>query len=674
MEGIPYLNELAVIAAVGVIVTVLLARLKLPTVAGLLAAGAIVGPYGLGLAKSPEAIELLANIGVVLLLFTIGLEYSLNRLGSLFKTVALGGALQVSLTTLFGVLVGYALGWSTAHSVVFGFVLALSSTAIVLRGLAERDELDVSHGKFIVGTLIFQDLCVVPMVLVVPLLASAPGSGEGSVPLQIGGAMLKAALVVGLTLFIAHILVPRALRLVVQSRSNEAFLLSVIAICIGTAWVTSLAGLSLALGAFLGGVVVADTEYRHRAMSEILPLRDIFVSLFFVSLGMLFNVEVVMGSIGLVVAYFLAFTLVKGLIAGVAATVVRMPPHAAWLAGVGLGQFGEFGFVLTKLAEDSNVMTSTETAPLLAAGIASMFVTPLLIRVAPHIHKAEMLLSPLHRVINRNGAPKEESTTDAPQKTEVLILGLGHTGLNIARSLIQLNHTVRAIELNLENVRTAKEEGLHVEYGDATSEQTLRGADAEQVNLVLVLLNDRLAAQRATNTLRRLAPNTLILTRAHYLYEREMLLELGASDVVTEESEAAVEVLIRCLRAVGEHRASIEREVPKIRELTNCEDNFRRPTQQRLGDAGTLDDLIVESAEVTESSYGVGNNAITLNLRARTGALMIGLKRAGRLMENPDPHQVFDVGDILFLVGDTRALAKAEHLIQHGPDEPFVEV
>lgn len=674
MEGIPYLNELAVIAAVGVIVTVLLARLKLPTVAGLLAAGAIVGPYGLGLAKSPEAIELLADIGVVLLLFTIGLEYSLNRLGSLFKTVALGGALQVGLTTLFGVLVGYALGWSTAHSVVFGFVLALSSTAIVLRGLAERDELDAPHGKFIVGTLIFQDLCVVPMVLVVPLLASAPGSGEGSVSLQIGGAMLKAALVVGLTLFIARILVPRALRLVVQSRSNEAFLLSVIAICIGTAWVTSLAGLSLALGAFLGGVVVADTEYRHRAMSEILPLRDIFVSLFFVSLGMLFNVEVVMGSIGLVVAYFLAFTLVKGLIAGVAATVVRMPPRAAWLAGVGLGQFGEFGFVLTKLAEDSNVMTSTETAPLLAAGIASMFVTPLLIRVAPHMHKAEMLLSPLHRVINRNGAPKEESTTDAPQKTDVLILGLGPTGLNIARSLIHLNHTVRAIELNLENVRTAKEEGLHVDYGDATSEQTLRGADAEQVNLVLVLLNDRLAAQRATNTLRRLAPNTLILTRAHYLYEREMLLELGASDVVTEESEAAVEVLIRCLRAVGEHRASIEREAHKIRELTNCEDNFRRPTQQRLGDAGTLDDLIVESAEVTESSYGVGNNAITLNLRARTGALMIGLKRAGRLMENPDPHQLFDVGDILFLVGDTRALAKAEHLIQHGPDEPFVEV
>lgn len=667
MEGIPYLNELAVIAAVGVVVTVLLARLKLPTVAGLLAAGAIVGPYGLGLAKSPDAIELLADIGVVLLLFTIGLEYSLQRLGTLFRTVALGGALQVGLTTLFGVGVGFALGWSTAHSVVFGFVLALSSTAIVLRGLAERDELDAPHGKFIVGTLIFQDLCVVPMVLVVPLLASAPGGGEDPIALQIGVAMLKAVLVVGATLFIARILVPRALRLVVQSRSNEAFLLSVIAICIGTAWVTSLAGLSLALGAFLGGVVVADTEYRHRAMSEILPLRDIFVSLFFVSLGMLFNIDVVMGSMGLVVAYFLAFTVAKGLIAGVAATVVRMPPRAAWLAGVGLGQFGEFGFVLTKLAEDSNVMTSAETAPLLAAGIASMFVTPLLIRAAPHMRQAEKLLSPLHRMLNRNAAQTEEALA-TPANTEVLILGLGHTGVNIARSLIHLNHTVRAIELNLKNVSTAQAEGICVDYGDATSEQTLRGANVENVGLIVILLNDRLAAQRATNTIRRLSPNAMILTRAHYLHEREMLLELGASDVITEENEAAVEVLIRCLRTVGEHRASIQREVNTVRTQTDCANNFRRPPQQKLGDAGTLDDLIVESSEVDESSYCLDRSAVSLDIRARTGSLMIGLKKNGRLVDNPDPHQVFEVGDVIFLVGDTQSLAAALGLIQHGPE------
>ncbi len=258
MGHLPILEELAVIAGLGVVITLILARLKLPTVAGLLAAGAVMGPSGLGWIRDLSAIEMLAEVGVVLLLFTIGLEFSLQRLRHIFRQVALGGLVQVVLTTLATALVVRLFALPLATGVLLGFVISMSSTAIVLRFLGERRELDAPHGRFIVGTLIFQDLCVVPMVLMVPLLG--PHAVGGGVVVPIALALIKAAVVVVATILIARVVVPHVLRWVDASKSREMFLLAVLTLCIGTAWLTSLAGLSLALGAFLGGMVVADTE------------------------------------------------------------------------------------------------------------------------------------------------------------------------------------------------------------------------------------------------------------------------------------------------------------------------------------------------------------------------------------------------------------------------------
>lgn len=313
MGHVPLLDELAIVAALGVVVTVLLAKLRLPTVAGLLASGALVGPFGFGLAKSVHSIEVLAEVGVVLLLFSIGLEFSLARLRDIFRQVALGGALQVGLTCAVAAGVAVVLGEPLGRGVFYGFVFALSSTAIVLRALTERGELDAPHGRFIVGTLIFQDLCVVPMVLIVPLLRS--DAALGNVSLSLAMALGKALLVVIATVTVARLVVPRLLAWVDASRSREVFLLAILALCIGTAWLTSLAGLSLALGAFLGGMVVADTEYGHRAMGDILPLRDALVSVFFVSLGMLLDVRVIVGQPLLVAALLVGFLMVKGVVA-----------------------------------------------------------------------------------------------------------------------------------------------------------------------------------------------------------------------------------------------------------------------------------------------------------------------------------------------------------------------
>ena len=349
MGHVPLLDELAIVAALAVAVTVLLARLKLPTVAGLLAAGALLGPFGLRLVKSVHAIEVLAEVGVVLLLFSIGLEFSLARLRDIMRQVALGGVLQVGLTTAVTTGVAMLLGQSFGRGLFYGFAFALSSTAIVLRALAERRELDAPHGKFIVGTLIFQDLCVVPMVLIVPLLGSAAQAGAAAASISV--ALAKAAAVVVGTVVVARFVVPKVLGWVDASRSREVFLLAILALCIGTAWLTSMVGLSLALGAFLGGMVVADTEYSHRAMGDILPLRDAFVSIFFVSLGMLFDARLVLEQPLLVGGLLFGFLVAKGLLATVAAMAMRFPSRVAWLAGVGLAQFGEFGFVLSRLAQ-----------------------------------------------------------------------------------------------------------------------------------------------------------------------------------------------------------------------------------------------------------------------------------------------------------------------------------
>lgn len=569
MGQVPLLDELAIVAALAVAVTILLARLKLPTVAGLLAAGALLGPYGLHLTKSVHSIEVLAEVGVVLLLFSIGLEFSLARLRDIFRQVALGGLLQVALTTAVTAAIAIALDAPPSRALFYGFAFSLSSTAIVLRALAERRELDAPHGRFIVGTLIFQDLCVVPMVLIVPLLGTA--ADAGGIALSIGGALAKAAAVVVGSIAVSRFIVPKLLGWVDASRSREVFLLAILGLCIGTAWLTSLAGLSLALGAFLGGMVVADTEYGHRAMGDILPLRDAFVSIFFVSLGMLFDVRVVVAQPLLTAGLLAGFLLAKGALATLAAMAMRFPSRVAWLAGVGLAQFGEFGFVLTRLAEKSGVIDEAGAAPLLSAGIVSMFLTPLLVRVAPHVTAGERLLAPLERLIGVRGIDEADEGRE-PMRGHVVVVGFGLAGRFAAQSLLECGTPFVVLELNADNVRVGRQLGLSVYYGDATSEEALDHAGVSRARLVVLLMNDPQAAQRVVDTVRRVAPQVPVLMRTRYLMERDALLALGARDVVAEEVEGAVEIIGRMLRSIDIPADAIGQRIGAVRAQTQTSD------------------------------------------------------------------------------------------------------
>jgi monovalent cation:H+ antiporter-2, CPA2 family len=663
MNHVPLLDELAIVAALAVAVTVLLARLKLPTVAGLLSAGALLGPFGLQLTHSVKSIEVLAEVGVVLLLFSIGLEFSLSRLRDIMRQVALGGVLQVALTTAVTAWAATALGQPTGRAIFYGFVFALSSTAIVLRALAERQELDAPHGRFIVGTLIFQDLCVVPMVLIVPLLGGMQSGGDAITGIAV--AMGKAALVVVGTVAIARLVVPKVLDWVDASRSREIFLLAILGLCIGTAWLTSLAGLSLALGAFLGGMVVADTNYGHRAMGDILPLRDAFVSIFFVSLGMLFDVRVVLAQPWLVLGLLAGFLLAKGLLATLVAMMMRFPARVAWLAGVGLAQFGEFGFVLIQLAEQNGVIDKASSGPLLAAGITTMFFTPLLVRVAPHITAGERLLAPLERLIGVRSIDEADET--AKLEGHVVVVGFGLAGRFTARTLQDLGVPCVVLELNADNVRKGKALGLPVYYGDATSAEALHHAHIETARWVVLLMNDPQAAQRVIDTLKRVAPAVPVLMRTRYLAERDALLKLGARDVVAEEVEGGVEIIARLLRAIETPRNVIDARLRSVRAETQTSDRKQTVPRARLGELRSLDEMKIESVLVHEQSPVVGQSPVSLQLRSKTGALVVGVRRGEKLLEKPDPTVPFEPGDVVYCVGTSDELAGALRMFAEPP-------
>ena len=666
MGHIPLINELAAIAALGVLVTLVLSRLRLPAVAGLLFTGALAGPAGFGLVTSIDAIDVLAEVGVVFLLFTIGLEFSLSRLKTIFKQVAVSGLLQVSLTTVAVALGAMALGQPRGRAVFFGFVFALSSTAIVLRALTERRELDAPHGRFIVGTLIFQDLCVVPMVLIVPLLAE--GSTMGSAALGITIALAKAAAVIVLTIVVARQVVPRILAWVDRARSREIFLLAVLSLCLGTAWLTSYAGLSLALGAFLGGMAIADTDFGHRAMGDVMPLRDTFVSVFFLSLGMLFDLRVVIAQPLLVLGLTVAFVFGKGVLATLTALVMRFPARVAWLAGVGLAQFSEFGFVLAQLGQQTGVVDAKGLAPVLSAGIVSMFLTPLLVRAAPHVRAGEKLLAPLGKLLGARTIDEAALVLGEKPTGHVVLVGFGLSGQLIARALQACGVKYVALELNADTVRTAREQGATVYYGDATSEEALAHANLAQARALVLVMNDPAAVQRVVATATRVAPHVPVLLRARYLAEKAGLLQLGAHDVVAEEVEGGLEMLSRVLRWLETPRNLIEKQLREARVATQTSERKVTVPRKTLGEMRALADLKLESVLIEAGAPGAGKSAVQLDLRRKTGALMIAVQRGLALLEEPDPHAAWEPGDVVFLAGTSDAIRKATALLVKPPE------
>lgn len=664
MAHIPLIDELALLAAVAVLTALVLARLRLPPVSGLIAAGVLLGPFGLGLIREREAIDVLSEVGVVFLLFTVGLEFSITKLRNIWRLVFVGGSLQVALT--LAAVAGFAwwhLGVDPRTAVVYGCVFALSSTAIVLRLLTDRRELDAPHGRLIVGALILQDLCVVPMVLIIPLFAA--GTGPVELASSVGWALGKAALVVIAVVLVARFAVPRLLFAVDASRSRDLFLLAVLGVCIGTAWLTSQVGLSLALGAFLGGIVVADTEFGHRAMSDVLPLRDAFVSVFFISLGMLLDVGTVMAEPLAVLGLFLAFVVGKGVIAFSVALMMRFPPRVAWLTGIGLAQFGEFGFVLLRVAETHDAVDPHALSLLLTAGVLSMLVTPLLARMAPRFTAGEKLLAPLERLLRVATQPDQEQRGEA-LRDHVVIIGYGVSGRLLADSLEASGREHLVIELNAEVVRRLRGTGVPISYGDASSVEVLQHAHLERAAALVVTIADPTATPRIVAAARALSAELPILVRARYLEDVKYLYGAGAVPAV-EEVEVGIELAMRVLRKLGLPRNLIETQLNEARRRTMESDRSPLRAAPSLAHADPRGHVRVDALAIEAGAPAVGKTLVELAMRKHTGALGVALVRGGEVLQDDLPEQALRPDDILYLAGSTEAILRAQTLLL-GPE------
>ncbi len=542
-----FLYDFLIIFAVALGVSALLKRVGIPVVAGFILAGILAGPSVLGLVPDFHQVEELAEVGVALLLFGIGIEISLEKLRYLWRPVLLGGGLQVGITAGVAIILAQALSFPPNQAIFIGFVTALSSTAIVLRGLTDSGDLQTPHGRLTLGILVFQDLAVLPMMLAIPFLAQWESVAWEGVVTQFLGSLGACIAILGAGRF----LVPVFLKAVASLRQRELFILAVLVVTLAISLLVTKVGLSLPLGAFLAGLVVSGTQFRHHALSEVIPFRDVFTSLFFVSIGMLLNVEIVKTEPNQVLMLFLALVLGKFFIVGAVALLIRLPLRVAVLSGLALAQIGEFSFVLVASAKGTGLLDPHVEGIGSAAAILSMLFTPLLIRFAPHVAAGMGRVPWLEKSLHIRSA-RTVSMSDPPLKNHVVLAGYGISGLQVVEALQKEGQRYLVVELGIENVEKGLERGQSICLGDITSSSVLKAVGTQQAALFVLTINDVSASVRATKAARSLNPELRILARVPYEIDRHQLIQAGADIVISAEEEAAYRMAEQVLSELPE--------------------------------------------------------------------------------------------------------------------------
>jgi len=648
VEQLHILRDLAVIFAGSLLVILVFYRLKLPALPGFIVAGILLGPNALGLVSDPHDVEGLAEVGVILLLFTIGIEFSLSRLKEMGRQILVGGFSQMGFTILATLAVGLALlgGWRV--SLFLGFLIALSSTAIVLKVMTDKGEIDAPHGRLATGVLIFQDLCVVPIMLVLPFLAGKAEGGVVGLLIALG----KAALVVAGVILAARTIVPRALAEILKTRSRELFLIAVILIGTLTALGTAAAGASLALGAFLAGLIISESDYGHQALAELMPFRDIFISLFFVAVGMLVQLDIIRNHIVLTLVAVAVIMGGKSLSAAVGPALLGYSGRVALLAGVAVSQIGEFSFVLAKEGRVAGLLPDLLYQQFLGVAVITMLVTPFLLQGGPAILDALEKVVPLDRLLP-GFRPRGLSSVHEQVKDHVVIAGYGLNGRNLAAALRSINAPYLIVELNAQTVRKARTEGEPAFYGDATREEILRALGIERARLFVIAISDPSATRRMVRVARELNPKLHIIARTRYVIEIPELTRLGA-------------IFARVLAHYNVPRDEIERLVSEIRAShyqALRPGGGARPRLTLTGTLGAMPQMHVERVVLREEAPVVGQTIADTALRSKTGALILAVRRGESDLATPGPDFRLAAGDVLVVVGQPQQIKSAYRLL-----------
>lgn len=663
MHEIPLLRDLVVLVAVAIPVVVLAHRLRVPTLVGFLLTGMVIGPHALGFVREVETVNQLAEIGAVLLLFAVGLELSLSRIIRLGGTVLRAGAIQMVGTILVVGAVALVAGLRFNNAVLWGALIALSSTAIILKVYADRGELDAPHGRMVVAILLFQDLCVVPLMVLMPLLAGTQ-QGIGAV----ARAVLVTAVVTGGLVMGGRVIVPRILERAANMRSNEIFTLCVLAIGLSAAWLTSTFGLSLALGAFIAGLVVSDSEYGLQALSDVLPFRDTFSGVFFTSVGMLLDLEYFVAHAPLILGVSVGVVLLKTAAGYGVVRYVRRSSRVGVIAGLGLAQVGEFSFVLASVAATLGLMGVEEYQIFLGASIMTMLAAPFLVNAAPSI--ADWLLQ--HRALPTMEFATREVRAAKPLEDHVIIVGYGLNGRNLARALRSAGIAYAILESNGNKVREAKLDREPIFFGDGTRGEVLDRVGIHRARLLVFAIASHQDEKRGIAVAHHLNPKLHIVARTRYVSDIEELYALGANEVVPEEFETSLEIFARVLRRYNIPESRIREQAEEARrdhyELLRQRgthftrvDGFLSPLAKRLE---------LESVTVRAGAKAVGETPATLGLERATGARIVGLMVEGNLRYDVDGTTVFAAGNTVVLMGSPEALAAAAPIFCNPVEAP----
>lgn len=518
-------------------------RLKAPVILGYLIAGVLIAPSTPGIDLNLEIVQTLAELGVAFLMFSLGVEFSLRELLRVRRIAVGGGAIQIVLTLVAGFGVALLLGWSGSAAVVFGMVVALGSSAVAIKMLMLRGEMETRHGRATGGVAIFQDLALVPMLVALPIMASSEG---GHVVVTIGRSVGIAAAVLAAVLILGLRLVPALLELVERTKSRELFVLSIIVIALGAALVTERAGLSIALGAFLAGLIVSESDFSHQVLADITPLRDAFATLFFVSIGMLLDLDLVGGHLGTIIGLVLLVVLGKTAILAGVLRLFRLSRASAVMAGVLLAQVGEVSFIVASEALGRDIIADDQYRLILALSLGTLIVAPLLVNATPRLLEALPA-----RGADEAGAELSEPTFDIVTRRHTIICGYGRIGSALAESLHRRGFQFLIVDYDLPTVRSAQERGFPAIFGDAGNPDLMAKLGVARARALAVAISDPLAAEVAVAVARRLNPRLDIIARSRSQEQMRRLRELGADEVVQPEFEAGLELVRYMLHLYG---------------------------------------------------------------------------------------------------------------------------
>ncbi len=623
---------------------------------GHLLAGVLIGPYALRLVSDVASVKELAEVGVILLLFVIGLEFSLGRLLKNLASVFGVGGLQLGLTTAFVWFVFREMGFQQNQSIALGLIVALSSTAIVLKMVTDYAEIDTLHGRLCIGILLFQDLCVVPIMLLLPLLAES-GVNSGA---DFAFAMVKSLAAVVAIFFLSRLIVPKTLTWIARVGNKEHLTLSVLFIILVTGWVSQKMGLTLAMGALIAGMIISESEYNHHVILDIFPLRDYFSSIFFISVGMLLQTQVLVGSVWDCLGLFVLVVLVKGGLAGLACLLVRVPMRISFVVGMRLAQVGEFSLILSAMALDLGLFDSHQYQLLLIVSILSMCFAPLLIQASSALSM---------RIFSRWKSAETDlnSGRTSELKDHTIIVGYGLGGRTLAQVLLETQIPFMVLDLDGERVKRALTAGMTTHYGDCAREETLNRAGLKEARMIVFSISDYAMTERAVRLARKINPEVRIMVRTRLTSQVEELKAAGADEVIPEEFETSIEIFSRVLRDHHIPNNIIEQQVELIRlEGYSMFRGLSLNAESLKKFSACLTATLTGSYMVLRGSWAREKTLEDLNITERTGAVVIAVVRGNKPHSSLGPDFAVLSGDILVLFGSHLQLDQAMTFLESG--------